>query len=122
MPFNIRRIRATDRNNHDEESDENGSDSEHDYLSDCTVLYDRASIPPTFIIAQRAGKEAELNCDTTMTSPFAVYEIDVALNIVSATIYPQINELPYSSKLIEMLLQSVTDPFPGPRKRRRKRY
>jgi hypothetical protein len=111
MPFNIQRMRATDDHGHDEEIDEDGSDSEHDYLSDCTILYDRASVPPTFIIAQRAGKESELNGDTTTTCLFAVYEVNVALNTVSATIYPEIKKSAYSSKLIEMLLRSVTDPL-----------
>jgi hypothetical protein len=80
-----------------------------DYVSDCAVVFDRTSIPATFIIAQRAGEDHELNGDAPITSPFVIYKVDMTSSRVSATTYPPLYESPFSSVLVETVRRNVPD-------------
>ena len=106
---NIPRIRATSDNVDEVDDDGNRSDSARDYLSDCTVVYDQSFIPPILIVAQRAGEEHEMTGDTTLTSPIAIYKVDVASGGVSGTTYPPLYESPHSPLLVESVRHNVTD-------------
>ena len=107
--FNIPKILATSDNVGEVDDDGNRSDSAHDYSSDCTVVYDRSSMPPTLIVAQRAGEEHEMTGGTTLTSPIAIYKVDVTSGGVSANTYPSLYESPHSPLLVEMVRHNVTD-------------
>lgn len=109
--FNIRRRRTRNTNGEEEEDDEegNGSDSAHDYVSDCAVVYDRASIPARFLIAQRAGEERELHGEAPLTSPFVIYKVDVTSSQVSAITYAPLYQSPLSSVLVETVRRNVID-------------
>ena len=53
----------------------------NDYVCDCTFIYDRTSLPPKLRIVQRiVDREHEVNGTGATILPFAVYEVDVALN------------------------------------------
>lgn len=112
VTFNIRKIHAGDNppgHADDNDDGDNGSDDLHDYITDCIIVYDRMSVPPTFIIAQRAGEEGNLDEDSPITSACIIYNVNVATNAVSATIYPSLFDSPYSSILERMVQSNVTN-------------
>ena len=54
-----------------------------------------------------SGQEHEVNGTGATILPFAVYEVDLALNTISAQIYPAIEKSPYSSWLLQPVRQNL---------------
>lgn len=112
LTVNMRRRRAAsdDREGKKGGDDETGSDLPDDHVSDCTLVYDRTSIPPKFFVAQRTGMDRAINGTSSITSPCVIYQIDAESGHVSATIYPALHKSRFPQTLLRTVRRNVSDP------------
>ncbi|CAF0975797.1 unnamed protein product [Didymodactylos carnosus] len=105
VDFNLRKQRAGE--NIGESDDENASDSENDYVFDCTIICDRSIDPMLLAILQYAGTEGQLDASRRDITPFAVYQIDSITNIMKVYIDPTHYNLPFAVKIDAQILKNV---------------
>ncbi len=91
-----------------------GKDKEDDdpnnYILDSTLVYDRSSIPHTFIIWQYAGQDKNMNDPRSDSLIQAIYEVDPTSKRLRACICSTAYKSPHYDDFFKLVLLKVGNP------------
>ncbi|CAF1080251.1 unnamed protein product [Rotaria sordida] len=92
----------------DKEDDDD--DNPNNYIVDSTLVYDRSSIPHTFIIWQYAGQEKDLYNSRSDSFIHAIYGFDPTSKHLRACICSNAYKLPHYDDFFKLVLLNVGNP------------
>jgi hypothetical protein len=104
--FNTQRKTFEGRN-----KEEQDDDNPNDFVFDCTVVYDRSSIPATLAVWQYGGREHEMLSNRSDKLLLAIYQVDTISHVVQAYMYPGASKSLFYAELFAQVLRNVTDPL-----------
>ncbi|CAF3665184.1 unnamed protein product [Adineta steineri] len=83
------------------------NDSPHDYIMDCTIIYDRSSAPHIFAVYQFGGQEYQMNCVRHNSLLLGTYVINTTSYDIQAYIYPSASNSLYNSEFLSQVARNV---------------
>ncbi|CAF2864789.1 unnamed protein product [Rotaria sp. Silwood2] len=82
----------------------------NNYIVDSTLVYDRSSIPHTFIIWQYAGQEKNMHDPRSDSSIQAIYEFDPTSKHLRACICSNAYKSPHYDDFFKLVVLNVENP------------
>lgn len=100
---------AKNPNGADKNDDED--DSPFDHIFDSTIIYDRSSMPHTFLVCQYSGVEDDMNTDKDESLLQVAYQFNQTSKSFEAFVTSNAPNSPYYSDLLNQVLFNVKDPL-----------
>ncbi|CAF1141882.1 unnamed protein product [Adineta ricciae] len=88
--------------------EEQDDDNPNDFVFDCTVVYDRSSIPTTLAVWQYGGREHEMLSNRSDKLLLAIYQVDTISDVVHAYICPDASQSLFYTELFAQVLRNLT--------------
>ena len=91
--------------------EEQDDDNPNDFVFDCTVVYDRSSIPAALAVWQYGGREDEMRSNRSDELLLAIYQVNTISHVVHAYMCPGATKSLFYTELFAQVLRNVSDPL-----------